>query len=300
MLEHILVPLDGSPLAETALVPACTLARRFETDLVLVSASAAAEVAEMGAYLTDLVERLSAEGFSVRAVLPPPPPAEGVSREVTFLSSALVVMTTQKRAGLDVLLHPSVTWDLFTRTAAPILACPGEEGAQGRPPQQVPRVLTDQTTPILVPLNGSRLMEHVLMLAEGLARLLGNPLVLVRAVEPVLAGSAWEGAATEWALAESERYLKQQQAELTRAGLQVDINWALDLAPACILDSVQQYQAGLIVMGSHWQGWVGRLAPGSVARSVLRQADVPVLLVRPGTLQAELPPVQDGEKRRTT
>ena len=38
MFKHIVVPFDGSPLAETALVPACALARRFHAELLLMSA----------------------------------------------------------------------------------------------------------------------------------------------------------------------------------------------------------------------------------------------------------------------
>lgn len=38
MLNTILVPLDGSALAETALDPALLLARRFEAEVLLVRA----------------------------------------------------------------------------------------------------------------------------------------------------------------------------------------------------------------------------------------------------------------------
>lgn len=290
MFKHIVVPLDGSPLAETALVPACTLARRFHAELLLMSAGALLEAAEMGAYLARQADRLSAEGLAVRAVLPPAP-AEGRSGELAFVPPALIVMTTPRHTGVDVHLHSGVIWNLFTQTAVSMLVCPYGEDTHAPPQGQVPRFLTDQTAPILVPLDCSLLAEQALPLAQELAQACGNPLVLVRAVEPVLVGSAWEGAATEWALVEAESYLKRKQAELISTGLQVDIKSGLDLAPAFILEDVQQEQAGLIVMGSHGRGWWGRLVLGSVARSVLRQAEVPVLLVRGVAPQEELKPV---------
>lgn len=290
MFKHIVVPLDGSPLAGTTLVPACALARRFHAELLLMSARALPEVAEMGTYLAGQADRLSAEGLAVRVVLPPSL-AEGMSGELTFVPPALIVMTIPRYTGVDALLHPCVTWDLFTQTAVTMLVRPCGENTHTPPQGQVPRFLTDQTVPILVPLDGSLLAEQALPLAQELAQACGNPLVLVRAVEPVLVGSAWERAATEWALVEAESYLKRKQAELMGTGMRIDIKSGLDLAPAFILEGVQQERAGLIVMGSHGRGWWGRLVLGSVARSVLRQVEVPVLLVPGVTSQEEPKPI---------
>jgi nucleotide-binding universal stress UspA family protein len=292
MFQPIVVPLDGSPLAETALAPACALARRFDAKVVLVSACPGSTVAEMGVYLTRQVDRLIAEGISVRAVLPPLSPVEGICDELAFVSPAVIVMTTHGRAGLDALLHPRATWDLFTQITAPILVCPYDEHRQTPPERQLSRFLTDQAVPILIPLDGSLLAEQALPLAQELSQACGNPLVLVRAVEPALVGSAWEGAATQWALVEAESYLKRKQAELISTGLQVAITSGLGLASTCILDSVKQEQAGLIVMGSHGRNWWGRLVLGSVTRSVLHQAEVPILLVRSVSPQEESRPVQ--------
>ena len=244
----------------------------------------------MGAYLARQADRLSAEGLAVRVVLPPVP-AEGRTGELAFVPPGLIVTTTPRRTGVDALLHPCVIWNLFTQTAVSMLVCPCAENTHTPPEGQVPRFLTDQTASILVPLDGSILAEQALSLAQEIAQECGNPLLLVRAVEPVLVGSAWEGAATQWALVEAESYLKRKQAELISTGMRIDIKSGLDLAPAFILEGVQQEQAGLIVMGSHGRGWLGRLVLGSVARSVLRQAEVPVLLVRGVTPQEEPKPV---------
>lgn len=119
----MVVPLNGSPLAETALALACALARRFDTEVALVSACAVSEAAEMDAYLAGLVHRLSAEVLSVRAVLPPAQSAEGIRGELAFVPPTLIVMTTHWRASLGALLHPSGAWNLFTQATAPILAC---------------------------------------------------------------------------------------------------------------------------------------------------------------------------------
>jgi hypothetical protein len=44
---------------------------------------------------------------------------------------------------------------------------------------------------------------------------------------------------------------------------------------------VQEHHVGLVVMASHGRGWLGRLVLGSVAKSLLGQLALPILLVRP-------------------
>ncbi len=47
-----------------------------------------------------------------------------------------------------------------------------------------------------------------------------------------------------------------------------------------ILDAAREHQVDVIVVGSHERSWVARLFGGSVGKDVLRDADVPVLVVK--------------------
>ena len=51
-------------------------------------------------------------------------------------------------------------------------------------------------------------------------------------------------------------------------------------APCCLVDQAKQWNADLIVMGTHGRRGLRRLALGSDAELVVRSASVPVLLVR--------------------
>jgi len=53
-----------------------------------------------------------------------------------------------------------------------------------------------------------------------------------------------------------------------------------------ILEQARQHRPGLIVMGSHGHSGVARLLLGSVAENVIRETDVPVLVVRGQALPA--------------
>lgn len=64
---------------------------------------------------------------------------------------------------------------------------------------------------------------------------------------------------------------------------------AADDIPHCLGRCVQRQGAGLVVMGTQGRHGIGRLLLGSVAEAFLRQAEVPVLLVRLPQDQDEIP-----------
>jgi nucleotide-binding universal stress UspA family protein len=309
MFTRLLVPLDGSSLAETALPAAKLIARRFGAELYLVHAehplatvegvSEEIPLASRPAdqvYLECLAQQLTEEGITAHTVLPPANPAEGILAQAELDQVDLIVMATHGRTGFDALLHPSVTWQVFSRTTAPILVCKrGEPEELPRLSMSLPRFMTDATTPILVPLDGSLQAEAALPLAQQLAQTFGNPVRLVRVVAYPLVLDGGMGAIpysdemVQWLLAEAENYLKVQQAMLASQGLKVEIESTLGFSIACLGASVQEHHAGLVVMTSHGRGWLGRLVLGSVAKSLLGHLDVPILLARsvPASLQPD-------------
>jgi nucleotide-binding universal stress UspA family protein len=312
MLTHILVPLDGSPLAETALLPASILAQRFGACLVLLvhstdtwpkeapsPADSLLAAFQAGDYLTAIARRLRDAGLTVQVEVIAEAPSSGISAEAQEHQADLIVMATHGRQGLDALLHPSVTWGVLRQSRAPILTWKITETA-GHPSNSsgLPRFLQDAAAPILVPLDGSLLAEQALPIAEELAQRLGNPLVLVRAAEqPSIAGSTLEypavlAQAQAWSLAEATSYLERKCLELSSTGLQVEIDSQLGDAASIVEATVQNHQAGLVMMASHGRSGLGRLLLGSVARRLLNRLEVPIVLVRdqqPAQVSVEAP-----------
>src|SRR5207248_6958954 len=114
MLKNILVPLDGSPLAEAALPYARAIASRAEASLVLVRAahrsSVSADVAidqlraisQAEGYLTLLADSLKAHGFIVQTGVPfGGAPADWIVEETELRHIDLIVMATHDRIGPD-------------------------------------------------------------------------------------------------------------------------------------------------------------------------------------------------------
>ncbi len=125
----ILVPLDGSPLAEQALPVALELARLARASLVLVRSAESSPARDSGRpqreaedYLRQVGEVLARTATApiLRHVLSGDP-AEQLSRFIASQRPDLVVMATHGRSGLARWILGSVTERLLTGRVAPLL-----------------------------------------------------------------------------------------------------------------------------------------------------------------------------------
>lgn len=305
--KRILVALDGTPISESVLAPVTILAKRCGAEIVLVRTVLASLPSRMGhqsipptamvdmqTYLETLATCLRGEGLSVQTALPLRPPAEGVLEQAEAMQVDMIIMATHGRGGLYTLVHPSVTWQVLTRSLIPVLVWRGIQASDtAAQPYVSHRFMTDATAPILVPLDGSLQAERALPIAQELVRLFGNPLLLIRAAEPpFLAGSPVNypqirAEMRTWAEEEAKSYLKHTCLKVASAGFHTESKSAVGPADVFILQCVREDSPGLVVMASHGRGWLGQVMLGSVAKSVLSQADVPVLLVQRTAAQRE-------------
>lgn len=160
--ERILVPLDGSLLAEGAIQTAAGLARESGAALVLLRAAEAhtlpgadptdaqvAVVREAEEYLTAVAARLGEEGVKgVETSVWYGPPATAIIEAARLQKGDLIVMTTHGRSGLGRLILGSVAESVLRGTTTPILLlrAPGApleapKGAgQARPSREGSRV----------------------------------------------------------------------------------------------------------------------------------------------------------------
>jgi nucleotide-binding universal stress UspA family protein len=303
MGRTILVPLDGSPLAERALPYAEALARPGGGRLVLVRAvpyltrpagdehfrtlAAARDAAarEARAYLDGVVGQLGRRGVAANVAAPYEEEADGILAEARRAGADLIAMATHGRGGLGRWLYGSVAEEVIARTTLPVLLARAWLPGGGA-------TLIAGAPRILVPLDGSIVGEAALPVAAGLADDLGGTLVLVRAVarpdlmfapDVLIAPLLREELAEEQSAA--ERYLREVSARIAAAGREVEAvvrvgRPTLDMAAAVIESVGRERGAALVVMASHRRAGVERLLLGSVADATLRHGTLPVLLVR--------------------
>ena len=139
---------------------------------------------------------------------------------------------------------------------------------------------------ILVPLDGSERAEYALPLAARIARHCGGTLVLIRVVN--IATSYWPAApyppmiqaAVDGELEEAATYLETVAASPELAEVEVASAARHGVVVPVILAAATDYQADLIVMGSHGRSGMAHMIMGSVTEKVARHTGIPLLIVR--------------------
>ena len=144
---------------------------------------------------------------------------------------------------------------------------------------------------ILVPLDGSGLAEQVLPLVTELAERAGSQIILLRIpdvpiYETMVSVPDLNAQLREQAEHETREYLDRLGKELRAKGLLVQTKIAQEgVIYSLILNTAKEMGADLIAMSTHGRSGLARLAMGSVADDVVRNAEIPVLLVRPQPVQ---------------
>jgi nucleotide-binding universal stress UspA family protein len=135
---------------------------------------------------------------------------------------------------------------------------------------------------LLIPLDRSALAEQALGRAAALARATDASVDLVLVHEPF--GTPLDVGLESYVddLADEQRYLEDVASEL-RSGASLRVTCALvrGAASEMICERAKQIDADLIVMTSHARTGFGRMWLGSVADAIVRNATIPVLMLRP-------------------
>jgi nucleotide-binding universal stress UspA family protein len=145
---------------------------------------------------------------------------------------------------------------------------------------------------ILVPVDGSATSTRGLDESIQLAKLTGARLRLLHVVDGLTFATGMEFYTGDvfGMLAEAgAQILAEAKARVEAAGVAVDTVLSETVGGrVCdiVIDQAREWDAQLIVIGTHGRRGVGRLLIGSDAEQIVRSAPVPVLLVRLPEAQA--------------
>jgi nucleotide-binding universal stress UspA family protein len=287
MTATVLVPLDGSPLAERALPPACLLARAAGGQLLLVRAAAHGVDPTMAAahlrtaepgrrvtlrdaqhYLADVAGRLTEQGCAVQIEALQTSPTSAILFAARQHRADLIAMTTHGFSGVRRALLGSVADEVVRDTTLPVLLVRAMDASP-----------TGPFRTILVPLDGTAFAEAALAYLAGDRWLIeGARVVLLQALP------AHEAAAGQ--VKEAQAYLQDLGHRYLEHGIAA-VQVKAGSPGATILAVAHQEQADLIVMATHRRAGLDRLMHGSNTAQVLQGVQMPVLLVR-GALAAAL------------
>jgi nucleotide-binding universal stress UspA family protein len=296
--KKILVPLDGSTLAELALAPAVELARG-EASVMLLRAVATHTfpgvdptdrqvhvVDDAEAYLARVAAELRRRGVNdVQTSVWYGPAVSAIVDAAATRGVDLIVMSTHGRGGIGRTVMGSVAEAVLrsgTRPVALVRAQDAPVDDKARPPASRPGYRR-----ALVPLDGSRFAESVLPLVRDIAGPVDIELVLLRVVEPQpmpVFDEAQRTLTRELVTRreDAEEYLAPVAADLRNRGVRVDALVCRGEAAKEILRVAREREADLIIMSTHGRTGLRRLVVGSVAEAVARDSSVPVLLMPAG------------------
>lgn len=296
VVTRLLVPLDGSRLAESALPSALEVSRRMAVGVTLyhaVERGAPATVhgdrhltlaAEVEGYLRAVAAWFAERGVvaSTRFDSDPGDVASRIAAAARREGANLVVLCTHGSGGLRGLLFGRVAQQVLQRGTVPVLLVP---------PSSAGREQTFRCRRVFVPLDGSQTAEVALPVAAALARGFEAEVALAMVVPTVETVSGERGATARLlptaaaAILDAEatdamEYLNGLAGSVSMGGLPVRVTVERGEPVHALLDLAAAQDVDVIVMATHGRSGVGAVWAGSVAQRIVAQSSKHVLLVR--------------------
>jgi nucleotide-binding universal stress UspA family protein len=288
MYKKILVPLDGSQLAEQILPFARWLSEPNDIPIELLTvtdpdARPPFWPAEVGkSYLKKISQNYFSASQRVTTAIERGKPADVIVDRVDNDPGCLIALATHGMSGMRRWLLGSVASKIVQIAASPLLLIRPVEGVSPAAPVALKT--------IFVPLDGSGLAEKVLPQVIALARTMKLEVHLIRVYTlPVDAyviadGVIAQGPAPfrEELRTEAETYLDGKAEQLRANGVEHITTTALEGDPASeVNDIARKTTNNLIAMSTHGRSGIGRWVLGSVAEKVVQHSRDPVLMIRP-------------------
>jgi nucleotide-binding universal stress UspA family protein len=298
--RKIVVPLDGSELAEAAMGPAMAVARHQGAEVIITRApvvetlavpiteplggvglywpedSLEANKEECGSYLDEFAAKVRGQGVPLRTELGQGQPDEAILEVAEKYDADLIVMSTHGYSGVTRWVMGSITEKVLRAAQVPILVVRGETNI----------------SKMLVPLDGSLLSEKAIEPALQIARALDAKVTLLQAVpiKRVDPRQVESLESIERGLGEAMERSDQTEARLYLEGLVrrfedlgVEMDVAVTPTPAAenILDFADRQGIQLIGMATHGRSGLRRWIYGSVTEKTLRRGCCSMLIVPP-------------------
>ncbi len=299
MLHRILVPLDGSIAAETALVPAMQIGRGVGAEILLarvleMNYMAVPMVAggyewawpvaalensrrEVADYLAGARRLHDCAACHVRAVEMEGDAAGCIVDTADDEACDLIVMSTHGHTGVRRVIFGSVTERVLHAAPCPVLVTRAK----------------DPIRRMLITLDGSVLGESVLEPALAIAHAVGARVILMRVNEVIPLNPLDMAASWDWDIPEPEKKLMGERRQAAEAYLR-EVAGRHDLAPGEVetivldgspVDRIQEfarlYNIDLLAMSTHGHTGLRRWLYGSVTAQVMRGSHCSMLVVRP-------------------
>ncbi len=272
----IVVPLDGSKVAERAVPLAAKLAQGCGAPVAFVHVLDPHQYDRPGEperaerafreYVEDLASRYRIEQWAA-AVLG----GHASEKVLEYAARARwICLASHGRSGFKALLVGSVADKIVRGAEIPVFFVPVKD-------ERVP--LPGPQNPVLVALDGSEEAERALALAREVASMLGAPVALVRAYSvPPPVGVEFVAYSPEL-FQELEAAAAAYLRDVAREG---EERFVVQGAPAeAIAEVAERIDAGIVALATRGLGLARRLILGSTTDRLMRSLGRPLLIVPP-------------------
>jgi nucleotide-binding universal stress UspA family protein len=293
MFDKILVPLDGSELAEVTLWYAEGLAGRMRSAITLLLVLSPENLTSRymyDCYLNEIAKRTRAnaeergagkrEGeIKVDYEILKGDAAEEIVDYADKARVNLIIMSTQGRSGVRRWALGNVANKVLRATGKPVLLIRAK-GAK-------PDVYRERLIKVLVPVDGSKESESILRYVTYMATELDLEITLFHAWVRPSEDSPFttEGLdRLDHIRKQREGYIKRTETRLKQGGVNVNSVFKEVLTGGAAEEIIKLAEEGdfsMVAMSTHGRSGLGRWIFGSNAEKVLEGGSTPLLLVRP-------------------
>lgn len=295
MYAHIVIAVDGSDEAKAAARRGLELADRFEASVdvlhvvernalrLTTAADERRRLRERGQAVLAEIEQLATDlEQPVRTELRDGKPAVEISDVASEQDADLIVIGRQGMTGLGKRLLGGVTEQVLHRSAVPVFVAPGSA--------QEP-VTAPTYGRLLFPTDGSENAGSAAPHGLTIAQQYGAAIHVLNVVDLQAAGGVFNAGGLEKEFVDrlesrGREAVQRVEQDVRKTAPDLEIETAVvrttssEGVAAKIREYIAEHEIEMVVMGSHGRSNLQRQLLGSVASTVLRTVDVPVLIVK--------------------
>ena len=320
MFDPILVPLDGSQLAECVLPHATAFARSFGAEITLLNileknqAGASAQLFDLlnwqikktkaTLYLEETKGRFKKTDIRVQAMLQEGLVTEGITEYAQSQGTKLIILSSHGRHGLT-------QWGISSTTQKTVLSAPTSVLIVRAQSQDVPAGELSEGPlykHILVPLDGSQRAEHVLPIVMQLAQFHKPVIHLVHVVKspemarqmpPIHEDIDLINRVVTRNQEEAGRYLKDVKSRSYLQGIEVQTHLITsDHAAETLHHMVDQEKIDMVTLSAHGYSGKHQWPYGSVTSNFILYGKVSLLIVQDMPAKQEPKSLEQSSRER--
>lgn len=283
MYKKILVPLDGSELAERAILYAKEMALKFGSEPILFTTLTPGDRMEhpLKEYMEKKAGELRVSGIKATLAYAQGDAATEIINFAENSGVSLTIISTHGCTGDRCWPMGSITNKVLQKSHAPVLLI--------RSTQPETASVEGELQKILVTLDGSHTAETIIPHIESFARKMGSEIVLSRAIEPIIIPhlasyrkrEEYEQSLMDKIREEANYYLGKQETALRHKGINVSSALLEGEPTQAILQYAENNPVGLIAITTHGFSGITKWVYGSVASHIIESSSKTIFLVRP-------------------